>query len=100
MPQPQSAGNAKKDKQINVKMEGYFQERFEDACKIQHHSRGQLARILIEWARPFYEHARSVEALYAKSGDVRRAVEIEREAYERAKTAQNPKQSAAEVKKK
>lgn len=83
-----SDGTAKKVRQITVKMQPELYGRFEKACDIQQHRDGQLARILIEWALPFYERARSVEDLNAASEDiVRRQVEIEREVYQRGKTA-------------
>jgi hypothetical protein len=40
-------------------------KRLQRASEIQQHEDGQLERILIEWALPFYEQARSVEILYA-----------------------------------
>jgi hypothetical protein len=56
---------SKKVRQIGVKLEPELYSRLEKACEIQLHRDGQLARILIEWALPYYEKARSVEALNA-----------------------------------
>jgi hypothetical protein len=53
----------KKVRQIGVKIESDLYARLIKACEIQQHREGQLARILIEWALPYYERARSVEAL-------------------------------------
>lgn len=50
-------------KQISVTLSTELRVRFREACEIQEHGEGQLARILIEWALPFYERTRSVEAL-------------------------------------
>lgn len=50
-------------KHISVTLSRDLYVRFRTACEMQEHSDGQLARILIEWALPFYERARSVEAL-------------------------------------
>lgn len=50
-------------RQVSVTMAVDLYARFRSACEIQEHAEGQLARILIEWALPFYERARSVEAL-------------------------------------
>lgn len=52
-----------KGRQISVTLSTDVYERLRSACEIQKHSDGQLARILIEWALPFYERARSVEVL-------------------------------------
>lgn len=52
-----------KRRQVSVTMADDLYARFRSACEIQEHAEGQLARILIEWALPFYERARSVEAL-------------------------------------
>jgi hypothetical protein len=49
--------------QVGVRLEPELRERLSKACEIQQHREGQLARILIEWALPYYEEARSVEAL-------------------------------------
>ena len=57
-------GNGKKLKQVSAKFEQVFYERLKRACEIQQHRDGQLVRILVEWALPYYERARSVEALY------------------------------------
>lgn len=56
---------SKKVRQIGVKIEADLYARLAKACEIQEHRDGQLARILIEWALPYYEKARSVEALNA-----------------------------------
>ena len=53
----------KKQKQINVKLSEDLYDRLRAASDIQEHTTAQLGRILIEWALPFYERARSVEAL-------------------------------------
>lgn len=55
-------GNPKR-KQISVTLAPDLYARLRSACEIQEHSDGQLGRILIEWSLPFYERARSVEAL-------------------------------------
>lgn len=60
---PPKPKNGKKQNQINVKLDAELYERFRAACEIQQHDNGQLARILIDFALPFYERARSVEAL-------------------------------------
>lgn len=52
-----------KRRQISVTLSEEVHTRFGVACEIQEHTEGQLARILIEWALPFYERTRSVEAL-------------------------------------
>ena len=49
--------------QVNVKLTDEVHARLREASQIQEHAEAQLARILIEWALPFYERARSVEAL-------------------------------------
>jgi hypothetical protein len=93
--------NPKKNQQINVKFDDDFRERFLAACEIQQHREGQLARILIEWALPFYERARSVEALKADQGhylaapgpDVDRQTKISRKVFQRKKDAKDRKQS-------
>ena len=51
--------------QVSAKFEPDFYGRLKRACEIQEHREGQLVRILVEWALPHYERARSVEALYA-----------------------------------
>lgn len=56
-------GTGKKLNQVSVKFEPDFYERLKRACEIQQHRDGQLVRILVEWALPYYETARSVEAL-------------------------------------
>jgi hypothetical protein len=56
---------SKKVRQIGVKIESDLYARLIKACEIQQHREGQLVRILIEWALPYYERARSVEALDA-----------------------------------
>jgi hypothetical protein len=56
---------SKKLSQVSMKLEDAFYARLKSACGIQKHSDAQLARILIEWALPYYERARSVEALQA-----------------------------------
>lgn len=58
-----SPEKSSKRKQISVTLSMDLYARFRIACEMQEHSDGQLARILIEWALPFYERARSVEAL-------------------------------------
>lgn len=50
-------------RQINVKLSENVHTRLRTACEIQEHTEAKLARILIEWALPFYERTRSVEAL-------------------------------------
>lgn len=52
-----------KRRQISVTLSEEVHARFWGACEIQEHTEGQLARILIEWALPFYERTRSVESL-------------------------------------
>ena len=54
---------SKKVRQIGVKIEADLYARLIKACEIQQHREGQLARILIEWALPYYERTRSVESL-------------------------------------
>lgn len=54
---------AKRQKQVSVKMEEDLYARLAKACSHQEHREGQLVRILFEWALPFYEEAKSVEAL-------------------------------------
>jgi hypothetical protein len=56
---------SKKVRQVGVKIEPELYARLTKACEIQQHREGQLARILIEWALPYYERARSVEAFTA-----------------------------------
>ena len=62
-------GNKKKSpvhklrRQISVNVNDALHARIHAACAIQDHAEGQLCRILIEWALPFYEKARSVEVL-------------------------------------
>jgi len=56
-------GTGKKLSQVSVKFEADFYDRLKRACEIQQHRDGQLVRILVEWALPYYETARSVEAL-------------------------------------
>ena len=46
-----------------VNLDAEIYDRLVKASGIQKHKLGQLAWILIEWALPFYEEARSVEAL-------------------------------------
>ena len=53
----------KKQRQISVKLSEDLYARLRAAADIQEHTAGQLGRILIEWALPFYEKSRSVEAL-------------------------------------
>ena len=52
-----------KSKQVNVHFQMAFFERLSAAAHIQQHAEGQLVRILVEWALPFYERTRSVEVL-------------------------------------
>ena len=59
----QPAGQQKHNRQISVKLNDDLYQRLRAACEIQEHTAGQLGRILIEWSLPFYERARSVEAL-------------------------------------
>lgn len=53
----------KKLSQISVRFESAFYERLKRACEIQQHRAGQLVRVLVEWSLPYYETARSIEAL-------------------------------------
>jgi hypothetical protein len=53
----------KKLSQVSTKFGSQFRDRLKRACAIQEHHEGQLVRILCEWALPYYEQARSVEAL-------------------------------------
>lgn len=53
----------KKTYQVNVHFDSTYYARLQEAASIQQHSYGQLCRILVEWALPFYEKARSVESL-------------------------------------
>lgn len=57
------AGSGKRMSQVSAKFEAEVYERLKRACEIQQHRDGQLVRILVEWSLPFYEEARSVEAL-------------------------------------
>ena len=52
-----------KNKQVTVTQPADLYARLRSACQIQKHSDGQLIRILVEWALPFYEQTRSVELL-------------------------------------
>jgi hypothetical protein len=84
---------AKKVKQITVKLEAELHQRLIQACGIQQHREGQLARILIDWALPFYEQARSVEQLHELDDVVSRQLDIERRVF--AGTAKERKQKGA-----
>ena len=53
----------RKSNQINVRFDPETYERLKRASSIQQHDAGQLCRILVEIALPFYESARSVEGL-------------------------------------
>jgi hypothetical protein len=66
-------GTGKKLNQVSVKFEAEFYERLKRACEIQQHRDGQLVRILVEWALPYYESARSVEALSESLAPAKRA---------------------------
>lgn len=61
--EPRNKKGSPNRKQISVTLSPELYARLRSACEIQEHSDGQLGRILIEWALPFYEKARSVEAL-------------------------------------
>lgn len=61
--EPKDRKNNPQRKQISVTLPADVRVRFRTACEIQEHAEGQLGRILIEWALPFYERTRSVEAL-------------------------------------
>ena len=97
MPRSENRANLKKLQQINVKMEDELRARFVEACEIQQHREGQLARILIEWALPFYERARSVEALrkITLPIELEAHVETERDVYQRGRPAKDRKQKDA-----
>lgn len=60
---PKAIPKGKKVSQVSAKFEPEFYSRLKRACEIQQHHEGQLVRILVEWALPHYEMARSVEAL-------------------------------------
>ena len=66
-------GKGKKLNQVSVKFEADFYERLKRACEIQQHRDGQLVRILVEWSLPYYETARSVEALSVTLAPPKRA---------------------------
>lgn len=55
--------NRKKPFQVSVRFDEEFYERLQAACQLQEHAEGQLARILVEWALPFYELTKSVKKL-------------------------------------
>lgn len=57
--------NEKRERQVGMKLGPDLYARLSAASQIQQHRDGQLARILVEWALPFYEQARSVEGLNA-----------------------------------
>jgi hypothetical protein len=48
---------------VRAKLDPEMAERLQRACEFQQHDQAQLVRILIEWALPNYEKARSVEVL-------------------------------------
>lgn len=53
----------KKLYQVNIRIDHEFYERLRAASFIQGHAEGQLCRLLLEWALPVYERARSMEGL-------------------------------------
>ena len=53
----------KKSSQVNVRFEPEFYEQLQEACTYQQHAEGQLVRILVEWALPFYRQCQSVKDL-------------------------------------
>ena len=65
IPSGDRRGGGKRLNQVSVKFEEEFYDRLKRACEIQQHRDGQLVRILVEWSLPYYEAARSVEALTA-----------------------------------
>jgi hypothetical protein len=62
---PIPPAKGKKLHEVSAKFDHELFELLNRACSIQQHRRGQLVRILVEWALPYYEKARSVEALHA-----------------------------------
>ena len=50
---------------VSAELDPETYKRLQRASEINQHDDGQLERILIEWALPFYEQARSVEILHA-----------------------------------
>ena len=57
------AKKQKKGKQINVKMDQQLYEQLQTACALHEHAEGQLVRILVKWALPFYLRAGGVTGL-------------------------------------
>lgn len=55
--------SGKKDKKVGLNLDPALYVRLARACSFQQHRDGQLARILVEWALPYYEQARGVDAL-------------------------------------
>jgi len=53
----------KRGNRVGVNLDPEIYQRLLRACDLQKHREGQLAWILIEWALPYYEKARSVEGL-------------------------------------
>lgn len=53
----------KREAQVNVRLTPEFYARLRKACALQEHKEGQLIRILVEWALPFYEQSESVKGL-------------------------------------
>lgn len=77
MPSDKIRQKSNSDRQITVKVSTELHDRLVLACGYQEHREGQLARILIEWALPFYEKARSVERLPASDDLLDRQVAME-----------------------
>jgi hypothetical protein len=55
---------------VGVNLETELYDRLRKACGLQKHREGQLAWILIEWALPYYERARSVEGLHSAAPSI------------------------------
>jgi hypothetical protein len=55
----------KRTHRVGLNLDSALYSRLIKACGLQKHREGQLAWILIDWALPYYEKARSVEALHA-----------------------------------
>lgn len=55
----------KREAQVNVRLTPEFYKRLQKACELNEHKEGQLCRILIEWALPFYERTESVKTFKA-----------------------------------
>ena len=53
-----------RENQINVKLSDDLYARLKAAAELQRHTPAKLARILVEWALPFYEHVQSVATLH------------------------------------